>query len=352
MIFYLLLLLVVSGGAYLIFKKDNKKSVIITGIFALLILTAFCGSIDAQTYGTDIMNYYNNAYKAYSTTLAGFLEESPFEYGFTVFVWCITNLTASAQATLYIEYFLVFVGPIFVICKYSKNIPLSLLFYVTLGTFMFYFTAIRQGIACSLCILALELFRNKKRILGILLALLATQVHTSAIVFIPFVLLCGVQLTDRRLVLSILIMFMMSFFTNYFIGIGNDIMDSSYTGGSSTSLGGLINIVIYFGIVYLALNGRNNSHENKSLMEVSNDNYVLFASILGASLYVLRFYVLALERIAFYFLPFMSILFGEALEKQKIFPKPILNLIAILLIVMLYYTRLGHTFGEYVVFFM
>lgn len=75
------------------------------------------------------------------------------------------------------------------IYKYSENPFLSLFYFITLDYYFFSMSGIRQSMAIGICLIAFELAQNKKTLLFVVLVLVATSIHSTAIIFLPIVFL-------------------------------------------------------------------------------------------------------------------------------------------------------------------
>ncbi|MCI8788265.1 MAG: EpsG family protein [Lachnospiraceae bacterium] len=106
-----------------------------------------------------------------------------FEIGFVLFCKFIGTLCSNHQIMLFASA-LVSVVPVgYYIYKNSKNAWLSMMVYMALPFFgPAYFSAIRQGIAIGFVVYSYELIKRKKLIGFILVILLASTFHSSAIV--------------------------------------------------------------------------------------------------------------------------------------------------------------------------
>ncbi len=70
----------------------------------------------------------------------------------------------------------------YVLYKNSSNITLSFIIFLCFGLFIFYCSGIRQATAICLVLMAYELIKNKKHIVPFLIILIASSIHTSALV--------------------------------------------------------------------------------------------------------------------------------------------------------------------------
>lgn len=184
---FLILLLGLRPDAYLVAEcwpdspdsrvaKSNKKVVTTLALLTFLlfwILTAFRSSQignDTKTY-----IYYFHIYSE------GIDRLRTFEIGYQYLNYFISRITMDPHHFLIIIATIMYGGVVWYIYKYSKNIAISVcLFYCY---FFSLFTSIfRQGIAMVIVLYGYQLLKEGKRIKALLLFLLATTFHTTAVV--------------------------------------------------------------------------------------------------------------------------------------------------------------------------
>lgn len=107
-----------------------------------------------------------------------------YERGYIIFCKLISYISRDEQC-LIIACALVAIFPLsYLICKYSENCLLSFIIYLGLPVFLTNYSAMRQVIAIAITVFSYIFIRNKKPFLFILLILLATTFHSSAIIFL------------------------------------------------------------------------------------------------------------------------------------------------------------------------
>ena len=171
------------GLLYLNFKGKEKKYFIIT---ACIILTLYA-ALRAHNLQPDIPVYvkYYRDYAKFS--FQGIIEifetdlKDPFYY---FFGWCFSRVFGDVQ------WWLTFISLIYLICvsviiyKESNNPFLSILAFISLTYFEFSLSGLRQTIAMSFTILSYFFIKKRKPFKFILLVLLASLFHRSALFFL------------------------------------------------------------------------------------------------------------------------------------------------------------------------
>lgn len=335
-------------GSYLIGKSRNfrnpSKAMM---IYAWIVIVFFCGGIDALQQGGDITNYYNHVLRANQQSFAAYAATSSFEQGYLLIVWLLSSYLPNPQIYMYLQYGFTTAVFLYFIYKNTPDCFSGLVFFVCIGGFTFYMTAYRQGIAAAICLLGILQLQKGRTIRALLLMLIATQFHQTAIVFIPFILVYKIPLSKKSILWFTVLAITVISSLEKIVGFANEQFDMGYNNGVNGSVGSLINFMIFLFFLYELYKTTYNPHsifiesiEKRSLSVVV---YMALASIL---LYAMRFAVLALERVAFYFIPALCPLWGyvmyerlDAYGRQKNS-----ELIALILIVLLC-VRFSHTFG-------
>lgn len=347
MLTYAIFLAVLLGGALLIESSSVKNPQKSQLIFAGIVIVLFWGSVDARDFGTDIMNYYNNAVKAGGLSYSAYLDRSKFEDGYATFVWLVAHIFKNPQALLFVQNAFVTFSVFRFIYRNSKDVFLSIVTYVCIGSFGMFSYAFRQAFAIAICLFALEAIQKKKNLLAILLILFATLFHQTALVFLPVIFLSGRKLNSKNIFFFSVFMLIIAFSLDRILPSANELFDMEYgDGGAPSVIGGLINIAVYI-IAFILLANKYKATFDFKEKEMDKLSIIVFLSIIGFVLYVCRFSALAMERVAYYFLPAFCIIFAEGLttfENKRIKDMPVLF---VLLSVALFLYRSNTSLGIY-----
>lgn len=179
-------------------EKKHWKIFFLCSVVALLVPCLIAG-LRADHIGTDVEVYIKPLIRAASEAdsikdyyAAQWLVGSrpryvmKFEYGFSFLIYCITKLTGSQVAVLFVISALI-ITPVFIaLAKNRKNAP------VWLGMLVFYLlfynatlNMLRQWIAMSLILLAFQFLLEKKYWPTILLSCATLLFHYSAVIVLP-----------------------------------------------------------------------------------------------------------------------------------------------------------------------
>ena len=124
--------------------------------------------------------------------------KSRFELGYVFTNQLIRSMTENYSLLLFVFAFLTLWIWFYVLDKYSKNVYMSLIIYLSsLGMFLYSLSNIRQGLAVAFGFLGFYFLTEEKKIRGILFVLLAPLFHTSGMVCILFIFIRKIKLSAK-----------------------------------------------------------------------------------------------------------------------------------------------------------
>lgn len=309
-----------KSNTIIIFGQNKTKKIgIDVQNFSLFILTLWMilliglrsVSVGIDTYG------YSIYYPKYSNTkfnivdLLSINEDTGYVLlcrivgGYLHFSW---NAFCLLSASIYI------IPVIVLIKKYSPNIAFSLLIFALSVYFTFPMSTIRQSLAIGITLLAYFEFKNKKIIPSILWILLASTFHKSALIFLLFLIVIPLKLTDKKIVIwfvCLLIIDVLGFplLRRLFSGVlrmtGRNYTETTGTGGYLTELFYILTILLSYVVFY----GRND------LLQRYQDS--LKALLLSASILPIVSFHSALFRSYYYFSIFEIVLVPQIIKGIK-----------------------------------
>ncbi|WP_438013051.1 EpsG family protein [Psychrobacter raelei] len=175
---YLILLSFIMLWMILEKKSINRLSV----YTPLLALSLFAG-IRSYRVGTDSWNYtqeFRNNTPIYNSSFG-----ENVEYGYSLIHTLLLSLTHSYFWLFLFTAIIVVASYLFTIRKLSENYILSIFFFITLGTYTFFFNGLRQGIAMAIVAIAMPCLLQKNFKKFLLIVFLASAFHISALVVLP-----------------------------------------------------------------------------------------------------------------------------------------------------------------------
>lgn len=285
-------------------KRAQKKYLILSAIPIILIMSLRYHIISVVS---DTESYYQFYEMASSLSTVDLFGSSRFEPGYVLFNKAFASIIPNPQFVFFLEALICVSAVSRFIYKNSESPFLGMLFFVTLGTMTFEFTAFRQGIAMSICLFAVEYTKEKRFWLFFALVLIATTFHKTSIVFLPFYWIAHTKPTLRNILMILVFIAGVLFFAPNIVGIGNVLFDMNYGGYIGSDYGGLIPIIIYIITLIVML-----------IKKDKKDNFIFLNMVLvGLIIYVLRYTSLGAERISFYFTPAIVVALPDAIESFK-----------------------------------
>lgn len=168
-------------------NQKRKSSRAIQAVFCAVVLIAIQG-LRHNDIGIDSCNTYRPFFESVTSGLSNLFDFDDiyygFELGFIVFTKFVKTMFDNTQFYI-ILCSIISIAPVaYLIYKYSKNIPLSFIIFSSFIVYHFGFSGIRQAMAVGVTCLAFECLMQKKAILFIIITLIASSIHSSAILFL------------------------------------------------------------------------------------------------------------------------------------------------------------------------
>lgn len=223
----------------------------------------------------------------------------------------------------------------------NKHIFISTILFLIMCHYMYYFNATRQGIAILIMANALMYLKSKNLKKYIILLLIATLIHTTAIIYIIFIPFFFVKLNKKNMIIFIAIStiifvswdMLLPIFSKYSMHYANYIDSEviSQVGGTRKVLYTFIYFI--FGIMLMFNNNIQDSIEDEERKILLLCNYLL---VLSGVLYIKNWIFVRIEDyFAIYdilFIPFVT-------NRLKI--NQLLNFIVIIIMLVGMYARLS-----------
>lgn len=167
--------------AFLLRAKNYScgKNYAIFFMFLLFLMAA----LRASSIGNDTANYL----RIYTIIQKGnFIEgwEERFEPGYLILNRLLASFFQEQQIILLVTSIIIYGGFLYFIVKFSSNVWLSVFLFITLGYFGQSLNTIRLCIAYSILLFSYSFLRKKQFITFVIIVLLATMFHRTAIIFL------------------------------------------------------------------------------------------------------------------------------------------------------------------------
>ena len=291
-------------------KKKNFK----TGMVVMAILPMFLLFVLRYKYiGVDTIGYvrfFQKEIRNYSWAEIFDVDTMRFEIGFRVYTKIISLFSDS-----YTFYFLINALVIFGILmrfsfKYTENPFVFFFLFITLGTYAFFETGLRQALAMVICLLAVDFVKEKKPIRFILLVVLAYFFHKSALVFLLIYPLCLIKKYDWAIFVYVILaaVFVVGFaaFQNLF----NQLLGYEYD-VEETGNGGIFMVFVFALFAFCFFMTYDKKGEEKT------ENVIFHLSVLTVIFWLLRLISRTAERVSYYYIFGLYIYFSQAMKYDK-----------------------------------
>ncbi len=229
-----------------------------------------------------------------------------FEQGYVLFNKFIYNTWNHYQVLLFVCATISIIPIGYCICKNSKQPLLSIIIYMALPVFLMLFSGLRQAIAIGLTVLAFQCVRNKKLILFILVVLLASLFHKSAICFLVAYPLYYIRLPEKVLIASFFALIPIWLFSPYIFKFLTWLVRSDVEPDNN----GAVNLFFIFVAIYGFCICLGNS-KNKLTNGTRNLFFVACAIQALAGQYSL------VIRVGYYFMIYLMLLLPEVLADME-----------------------------------
>lgn len=296
----------------------KKKNLIFLAI-SFCIMVFVVGSRSAfLTESTDLHNYYVCYGRALSWSLEEMLEHYTMEDGYIILNKVLAAIVPWNYFIVYFEAAFCTFVMFWYIYRNADSVFLAVIIYICLGPWQFFLTGFRQAIAICICFVAYELLKGrslKKDAIAFVLIMLATTMHSTAIIFLLAYLIRKIKITKKLIIYSAVFTFIMLFFLDDILAFGSEILGKTYTQSYyGNEFGGLVPIVIYLGTLmlnYLIWSSR------EEYFEEGDNAFDIAMLIVGLCIYTLRYNSLIMERASFYFTSVVTVVLANSITRQR-----------------------------------
>lgn len=328
----LILSIIIIG---MFFNKKPKMNVVLCAgaLFLYAGLRASSVGIDTQGYENAFYYLRNISFSDIPITNIHGISRNPVFYYFLKTLQFISNdsqimfITIGAIVAISISWF---------IYNYSENITLSFLIFVGLRFFYFTLTGLRAALAISIILFAYKYLEKKDYIKVVILTVIASLFHTSAIIFIFAIFIDKIK-KSKILFIVVLIIFAINILLNNAItywAIQLPLLSqySSYVLNPILEESGLtvifIFLITFIGYYFSTLS----KSDKKNLTNISS--IFLKHLFIGISFYIINFFYANAFRMGHYFIISIVALMPNIINNLKL-NKKVTYLIKIVAIILL-----------------
>lgn len=248
-----------------------------------------------------VLGYYRMFYVAHDESIKTLMTSGyHMEIGWLAFCKFISLIANDFQFFLLVDSIIQIAIIGFVFFKLSKDIPLSFLTFATLGLYVFGFSGLRQALAISITFLAAFYLLEEKKYHFLVLTIIASLIHSSAIIFLISYPLSRLNFTrhngTRFLIIYLLCIPFLTSLIAFFSGFLFGNKYENYLDG-----GGAISMFLVFTFIYVVF-----------LCKVKDESIytrflrlMIFATVVGQSFGIVS--ASNMTRIGYYFMIFLPL---------------------------------------------
>lgn len=295
--------------------------------------------IGADTIG--YVRFFENEVRKY--TFAELLNSELIrtEVGYRVYVKLISLFTNNYTVFFLVNGLVIFGGLLHFSRKYTENPFVFFFLFMALGTYNFMETGLRQAIAMVICVWSIDFLNDKKIIRFILLVVLASLFHQSAIIFLILLPLSIVKRMDWIIVTHTLVAIVFFIGFSSFHDLFNQWLGYEYnieeTGNGEIFF---MLVLVLFAFSLFMSYGTYQREKEKTI--------ILHLSLLTVILWLLRLISRTAERVSYYYIMGLYAYFAGAVECRK---DKLSNLLKGLLIVACFILFVHRSFDSSYLFF-
>ncbi|WP_219724957.1 EpsG family protein [Mesotoga sp. Brook.08.YT.4.2.5.1] len=305
----------------------------------ITLLTLFSGF--RYGIGTDYFTYRNIFLRSRFINYS----RSPYEFGFLFLNKSIASLT---EQPVWLFIICAFLTALFAIValrllseEFGWDFEASVFCYVALGHYFASFNITRQSLAVSIILFAFSQFAKNRKIASIILVLLASTIHSTAAIVLPFILLS--RLKNRvfyPLFLAVSVLSLLSYerilsLISSFLPIYSDYVGTRYTSSGANMLNILPYIVLISSVFVF----------KKSLFDEEGIGFFMKSLFVGTVFSFFSLFGIAFSRIAVYFWISSVVVVPRFLKGFQKEEKPIMYLIVITTLI-IYMTLYVSNYGD------
>ena len=321
-------------------RNNFRKKQFVFVVFGIMTLIS---ALRASTIGIDLDLHYAKNYELISSVnwsdIPVFATLKQYEVGYCYFTKLLTYISTDVQFYIIFTSVVIYGVHGYFFYKKSEDIILSSSLFMFFCLFYMYMNIVRQAIAVSILLMAYLIFSESKKkvhnyVVFVLLVILASGFHSSAILCLVYLLFDKLKFTKIHMLLGIVVtaLIYVGYSSVYKFALsilgGNDkyssYLDSEEFGVGYMNLQSIYYVIITLGAFllgyYILVWKDKTSHKLFAKQEYkvkSNESFMLYMSFIAFACRLLIFKMSIITRFTFYFIPFVLILYPYAISKFK-----------------------------------
>lgn len=252
------------------------------------------------------------------------MKESRWETGYLLLNKMLSSISENPQLIIIVSSIISIYLVIRFIHKYSKNPYISIYLFVTMRFYVFYMSNIRQSLALGIIMLSYDFIVSRKIVPFIISVLIASQFHTTAIVFIFAYPILNLPY-KRKLILNILIFSTITFiFFNPIMKIITMYAPAKYSNYintvyflEATNLANIMNFCVAFAILIFFLLKYKGIYFKEMKYSVSERTRFMYLLLISVSFALISIKFGMAARIQYYFYIFSIVIIPNMISEIK-----------------------------------
>ena len=248
-------LFVFAGVARSLKSKDESKYNTALFIVSSIVIVLILG-LRHQSMGNDLRYQSSNGYLGAFDSIVSApwsriwnIRVFNYERGYIIYNKLVGFLSADRQFFLFVTAVLSIVPIMYYLSKNSKNMLLSIIIYLGLPVFLMCFSGLRQAIAIGITSLSMVYIKKKSLVNFVLLVILASTFHSTAIVFLIAYPMYHIKVSNKWDAISII-----SIPVVYVLRVPLfNILSGLLKDNAKTTETGALTLFIIFALIYVGL---------------------------------------------------------------------------------------------------
>lgn len=241
-----------------------------------IILVLFAG-FRANVVGTDTNNYISMFIAKSNQEQSIFEIEGNIEIGY-LFLQQVAYFVSTKYWSILTLIALISVIPTYyVVRELTQNVIISIFIYVTLGIYLLFFNAGRQGISVAISTVGLLYILDRSLVKYLICIFIASLFHKTALIMIPFYFIIILPFSTKRVLLFLVIGFLAFYFLSTILSSISPDVESRYGVYEDRGATGGFLLAAFFIIVALLFIGFRN--------EISKENIYLYDVYLNLAIF-------------------------------------------------------------------
>ena len=344
MLIYYILLIVLLVFGFIANNRRNRKNRTryLIGVFFLLILIA---SLRDSSVGTDLNLHYAKNYllvKNYSWgQILEYSKRTTYDIGFCYFCKLLSVINPSVQFFIAMTSIFSILPIGILVYKHSDDYCMSSVIFLCYCLFYMYMNIIRQalavGVVCIAYIILMSNFNVKiKQLISLVVIVLASLIHQSAILCLFILIARRIKFTKRKsllfILLGLVVLINYQFIYNIILRILGEsnkyerYIESVTEGNGNFNMQSLASFCLVCGAFFIALFvnkkikvqlDERTQQDDIKYLNIRNEEFSIWMVGVAAICRLLIFRMNIIARFSYYFLPFVLLVYPNMLKYMK-----------------------------------